>query len=39
LRLSDVANRPIIGVFNLERVAARAWPARDNHISIIELLS
>ena len=39
LRLSDVANRPIIGEFNLERVAARAWPARDNHISIIELLS
>ena len=39
LRLSDVADRPIIGEFNLERVAARAWPARDNHISIIELLS
>jgi pimeloyl-ACP methyl ester carboxylesterase len=39
LRLTNLADRPIIGEFNLERVAARPWPARENHISIIELMS
>jgi hypothetical protein len=39
LRLTNFVGRPIIGEFNLERVAARPWPARDNHISIIELMS
>jgi pimeloyl-ACP methyl ester carboxylesterase len=39
LRLTSFADRPIIGEFNLERVAARPWPARENHISMIELMS
>lgn len=39
LRLTEFVDRPIVGEFNLERVVARPWPARDNHISIIELLS
>jgi hypothetical protein len=39
LRLPNFADRPIAGEFNLERVVARPWPARDNHISIIEIMS
>jgi pimeloyl-ACP methyl ester carboxylesterase len=39
LRLTNFANRPIVGEFNLERIAARPWPARNNHISIIEIMS
>ena len=27
------------GVFNDEAITARAWPARDNHVSVIELTS
>ena len=37
LRLPDVAARPIAGTFNEERVLCRAWPARDNHLTIAEL--
>jgi pimeloyl-ACP methyl ester carboxylesterase len=39
LRLTNFANRPIVGEFNLERVVARPELARENHISIIELMS
>jgi hypothetical protein len=39
LRLTSFADRAIVCEFNLERVAARPWPARENHISIIELMS
>ena len=39
LRLINFADRPIVGEFNLERIVARPWPARDNHVSIIELMS
>jgi hypothetical protein len=39
LRLTNFAERAIVGEFNLERIAARPWPARANHISIIELMS
>jgi Lipase C-terminal domain/Palmitoyl protein thioesterase len=39
LRLASFADRPIVGEFNLERVVARPWPARENHICIIELMS
>jgi hypothetical protein len=39
LRLTNFADRPIVGEFNLERVVARPWPARENHISIIEIMS
>jgi hypothetical protein len=39
LRLANFDDRPVVGEFNLERVVARPWRARDNHISIIELTS
>jgi hypothetical protein len=39
LRLTNFANRPIVGEFNLERVVARPELARENQISIIELMS
>jgi pimeloyl-ACP methyl ester carboxylesterase len=39
LRLTNFDDRPIVGEFNLERVVARPWRARDNHISIIEITS
>jgi hypothetical protein len=27
----------VIGQFNDERIAARAWPASENRVSVIEL--
>jgi pimeloyl-ACP methyl ester carboxylesterase len=39
LRLTNFGDRPIVGEFNLERVVARPWPVRENHISIIEIMS
>ncbi len=39
LRLPSFGDRPIVGQFNLERIVARPWPARENHISVIELMS
>jgi hypothetical protein len=39
LRLTNFDDRPIVGEFNLERVVARPWRARDNHISIVEIMS
>ncbi|MDB5626356.1 MAG: hypothetical protein JWR73_2158 [Tardiphaga sp.] len=36
LPAADVG-RAVVGLFNTERVVARAWPASDNHISIAEL--
>jgi hypothetical protein len=32
LRQTNFAALPIVGHFNLERVVARPWPVRDNHI-------
>ena len=29
--------RPVVGLFNEERIAARAWPAAENRITIAEL--
>jgi hypothetical protein len=29
--------RPVVGLFNEERIAARAWPAAENRIAVIEL--
>jgi hypothetical protein len=29
--------RPVVGLFNEERVVARAWPAAENRITIAEL--
>ncbi len=37
LRLAAVEDRPIIGEFNEERIVARAWPANDGHMTIMEL--
>ncbi len=31
-------DRPIaVGEFNEERIVARAWPAKDNHVTVVEL--
>ena len=37
LRLTTVEDRPIIGEFNEERIVARPWPAKDGHMTIMEL--
>jgi pimeloyl-ACP methyl ester carboxylesterase len=38
LRLpASEVGRPVVGLFNTEQIAARAWPAADNRISIAEL--
>ncbi len=37
LKLAVVEGRPIIGEFNEERITARAWPAKDGHVTIMEL--
>jgi hypothetical protein len=31
------AGRPVVALFNQERIVARAWPASENRISIAEL--
>ncbi len=37
LRLTTVEDRPIIGELNEERIVARPWPAKDGHMTIMEL--
>ena len=37
LRLAALEDRPIIGEFNEERIVARPWPAKDGHVTIMEL--
>jgi hypothetical protein len=38
LRLSAAElGRPVAGLFNEERIVARAWPASDNRIAVAEL--
>jgi triacylglycerol lipase len=32
-----VAARPVVGEFNSERVVGRAWPAAENHVTVLEL--
>jgi hypothetical protein len=40
LRLSAAeAGRPIVALFNEERIVARAWPAAENRIAVAELTS
>jgi pimeloyl-ACP methyl ester carboxylesterase len=40
LRLSAAAaGRPVTAVFNEERIVARAWPASENRIAVVELTS
>lgn len=36
LRLADGAGRPVVGVFNDERVVGRTWPVANNEISYLE---
>jgi hypothetical protein len=36
LPAADVG-RPVVTMFNLERIVARSWPLADNHIAIAEL--
>jgi hypothetical protein len=31
------AGRPVVAMFNQERIVARTWPASENRISIAEL--
>ena len=33
LRLTAIEDRPIIGEFNEERIVARAWPAKEGHMT------
>jgi hypothetical protein len=33
------AGRPVVALFNQERIVARAWPASENRISVAELTS
>jgi pimeloyl-ACP methyl ester carboxylesterase len=37
LRLPALEDRPIIGEFNEERIAGRPWPAKEGHVTILEL--
>ena len=37
LKLAAMEDRPIVAEFNEERVVARAWPAKDGHVTIVEL--
>ncbi|HLW91985.1 MAG TPA: hydrolase [Roseiarcus sp.] len=37
LKLTDAASRPVVAEFNEERIVARPWPLRDNHMTIAEL--
>jgi len=38
LRLSAAeAGRKVVGLFNEERIVARAWPASENRIAVAEL--
>ena len=38
LRLSAAeAGRPVVALFNQERIVARAWPASENRIAVAEL--
>ena len=39
LKLAAMEDRPIVAEFNEERIVARPWPAKDNHVTIIELTS
>ena len=37
LRLAALEDRPIVGEFNEERIVARPWPAKDGHMTVLEL--
>ncbi|MBX3624934.1 MAG: alpha/beta fold hydrolase [Rhizobacter sp.] len=35
--VTDVAGRTVVGEFNGERIAGRAWPLAENHVVLLEL--
>jgi pimeloyl-ACP methyl ester carboxylesterase len=35
----DAGSRTVMAVFNNETIAARTWPAKDNHIAVAEFLN
>lgn len=37
LKLAAIEDRPIVAEFNEERIVARAWPAKDGHLTVVEL--
>jgi pimeloyl-ACP methyl ester carboxylesterase len=37
VKLATLEDRPVIALFNLERIVVRPWPAKDNHVTIAEL--
>jgi pimeloyl-ACP methyl ester carboxylesterase len=37
LRLPALEERPIVGEFNEERIVGRPWPAKEGHVTILEL--
>ena len=37
VRLPSLEDRPIVGEFNEERIVARPWPAKEGHVTILEL--
>jgi pimeloyl-ACP methyl ester carboxylesterase len=37
LRLPVLEDRPIVGEFNEERIVGRPWPAKEGHMTILEL--
>jgi pimeloyl-ACP methyl ester carboxylesterase len=37
VRLPEFEDRPIVGEFNEERIVGRPWPAKEGHITILEL--
>jgi hypothetical protein len=36
-RFTGAAGQTVIGTFNDETIAARAWPVAENHASVIEI--
>ena len=37
LRLAQLEDRPIAGAFNEERIVGRPWPAKEGHMTVLEL--
>ena len=37
VRITDAAGRRVVGQFNTERIAGRAWPAASNEVTLLEL--
>ena len=38
LKLAEAGSRPVVGVFNDERLVGRSWPVANNEISYLELM-